>query len=314
MAGLVTVVGSYNVGLFLNGKDIPKAGETLIGEEFYESGGGKGSNQAIAARRMGADVVFIGRLGHDRYGADAINLYKRMGMRTDAIAVDDSIHTGVSVILVDETGNNSIMVVPGSNYLLDRSDIDSSEAIFKDSSIVGFQLENRLDVVCYGIERAHAAGAKVLLDPAPAAELPRDVYPLLDYIKPNEFEASALTGIDVKDYESAMRAGELLVDRGVGNAIITLGEIGAVLVNRDLRRCFATPKLAKSPIDTTGAGDCFSGTLMAELAQGASVECAIELAVCASALSTTRRGVVEALPERDEAEALLEEQRRSTVK
>ena len=91
MAGLVTVVGSYNVGLFLNGKDIPKAGETLIGEEFYESGGGKGSNQAIAARRMGADVVFIGRLGHDRYGADAINLYKRMGMRTDAIAVDDSI-------------------------------------------------------------------------------------------------------------------------------------------------------------------------------------------------------------------------------
>lgn len=309
MAGLVTVVGSYNVGLFLKGGSIPRAGETLIGESFYESGGGKGSNQAIAARRMGADVVFVGRLGRDRYGDDALALYRRLGMRTDSLAVDDEAHTGVSVILVDASGNNSIMVVPGSNYRLDRADIDRAYPVLADSAIVGFQLENRLDAVCYGIARAHAAGARVLLDPAPAAQLPDCIYPMLDYIKPNEVEAAEITGVDVHDCESAMRAGALLVARGVRNAIITLGAAGAVLVNRDVRRSFSIPALAAPVVDTTGAGDCFSGALMAELARGVPVEQAIELAICASALSTTRLGVVEALPERAEAAALLKAQR-----
>ncbi len=306
MNNRVTVVGSYNVGLFLKGEAIPKGGETLIGQTFYESGGGKGSNQAVAAQKMGAQTVFIGRIGKDRYGLDALAMYERLGIATSAIQIDGQAHTGVSVILIDKNGQNSIMVVPGSNYNLSVQDMDDAAKRFAQSDIVGFQLENNLETVCHGIRRAHEAGARVLLDPAPAAPLPEGIYPCLTYIKPNELEAAAITGIPVTDEESARRAGEWLVQKGVENAIITLGERGAVLVNAQGTRHFKTPALPGPVLDTTGAGDCFSGTLMAALAQGQALDSAIRRAICASALSTTRLGVIEAIPERDEVEAMLQ--------
>ena len=294
----VTVIGSYNVGLFFKGQAIPKIGETVIGEEFYEGGGGKGSNQAVAASLMGAKTRFIGRLGNDKYGNDAIDMYKKLDIDTSAIKIDSGIHTGIGPIFIDSRGQNSIMVVPGANYNLSREDIDSMEDIIRDSCIVGFQLENRLDVVEYAIKKAHSLGVRTLLDPAPAARLTEDLYPFIYYIKPNEHEATVLTGIEVVDVKSAERAGRWFIERGVNTAIITLGEGGSVLVNDSKTQYFPAAEVV--PLDTTGAGDCFSGAFMARLSDGGNVEDAIVFATCAAAISVTRLGVTDAIPNLNE--------------
>lgn len=223
----VTVIGSYNVGLFLKGEVIPFVGQTVIGDKFYEGGGGKGSNQAIAASKMSAETIFVGRIGNDKYGSDALELYNRYGISTGMIKADTGIHTGISVILIDKDGQNSIMVVPGANFNLSREDIDSALDVIRDSYIVGFQLESNFD------------------------------------IKPNEHEAAILSGIKVTDVERAEKAGRWFRDRGVDTAIITLGKNGSVMVTGDKTQHFETPDL--KPVDTTGTGDCFSGALMCDL-------------------------------------------------
>ena len=306
MSKTVTVIGSYNVGLFLNGKVLPKAGETIIADKFYESGGGKGSNQAVAASKMGVKSRFIGRVGGDKYGKDALAMYDRLGICRDLIAVDDSIHTGISVILVDENGQNLISVVPGANYHLSKADIDASLEAMRDSAVVGFQLENNPEIVAYGLEKVSGLGVKTLLDPAPASPLPEKLYPSIYYIKPNEHEAKILTGIHVDGFDSACKAGEWFLNKGVKVAIITLGALGAVLVTKDGGKLFKSPDV--TPVDTTGAGDCFSGALMAGLAKGKTVEDAIVFANHAAALSVTRFGVIESIPSLEEVEAFMKEE------
>lgn len=303
----VVVVGSYNAGLFFRGEAIPAVAETVIGAEFYEGGGGKGSNQALAARRMGAQTQFVGRVGADRYGEDALRLYAQAGVDTAGVRVDERAHTGMSVILIDGQGRNSIMVVPGSNYLLSDADMEAAAPLFASARLVGFQLENRPETVCRGLKLAHELGAETLLDPAPAARLPEEIYPYVTYVKPNEVEAQTITGIPVTDAESARRAGEWFVQRGVCHAIVTLGSGGAVLTDANGSKHYSVPPLPSPVLDTTGAGDCFSGVLMAMLAEEKSLDEAIRIAICASALSTTRLGVVEALPDRKSALAFFEE-------
>jgi ribokinase len=298
----ITVIGSYNVGLFLKGDQIPNVGETRIGDTFVESGGGKGSNQALAAGRLGSSVVFVGCIGNDSYGKYALSLYESLGVSTDHIRIEDGCHSGISVIFIDEKGNNSIMVIPGANSCLSKKDIDNAVGAMEQSFIVGFQLENELDVVLYGIKKAHEVGAKVLLDPAPAQKLPDEIYPYINIIKPNEHEASFITGIDVFDVESAEKAGKWFVSKGVEQAIITLGDKGAVLVEKENSQFFPSRKV--SVVDTTGAGDCFSGALMTALAEGKSTSQAIEFAHVAAGIAVSSFGVVEALPSREQVEAL----------
>lgn len=300
----ITIIGSYNVGLFLKGEELPTVGETVIGDQFYEGGGGKGSNQAVAASLLGAQTRFIGRIGFDKFGQDALALYRRRGIRFDTIIVDPTIHTGISVILIDKNGQNLISVIPGANFRLSTEDIDAAEESIADSGIVGFQLENRLEVVDYAIRKVHAMGIPTLLDPAPATNLPRSLYPCLDYIKPNETEATILTGIQVREVESAKEAGRWFVDAGVKTAVVTLGEQGAVLVTKDKIAHFVPPKV--KAIDTTGAGDVFAGALMTALTQGKKVEEAIVFANHAAALSTTRLGVIDAIPQLLEVRASIE--------
>ncbi|MGI6706676.1 MAG: ribokinase [Clostridia bacterium] len=304
---VVSMIGSYNVGLFLKGQVIPSIGQTVIGDQFYEGGGGKGSNQAVAASFMGARTRFIGRIGKDKYGSDAIAMYRKYGISTDMIKVDEGTHTGISVILIDKDGQNSICVVPGANYHLSKEDIDDAVKVIGDSCIVGFQLENNLEVVDYAIRKVHAMDIRTLLDPAPAAKLPEDLYPCIDYIKPNEHEATILTNIKVTDAESAKAAGEWFLNRGVKTAIITLGEQGAVLVQKDQYQFFKAPKVTAK--DTTGAGDCFSGALMAALSQGKTIEEAIVFANYAAALSVTRLGVIEAIPKLSEVLAFMDQEK-----
>lgn len=301
----VTVIGSYNVGLFLKGEVLPKPGETVIGDKFYEGGGGKGSNQAIAAAMMGANARFIGKIGKDKYGQDALDLYKRVGVSSELIKIDDTIHSGISVIIIDKDGQNLISVVPGANFRLSQEDIDDTIEEMKDSFVVGFQLENNFDVVEYAIKKIDAQGLKTLLDPAPARKLPDDLFPHIHYIKPNEHEASVLTGIQVTDKDSAEKAGLWFLDKGVNTAIITLGETGSILVSDEQATHF--PAVSVNAIDTTGAGDCFSGALMAALAKESPIDEAINFASCAAAISVTRLGVVESLPNFEETEAFMKE-------
>jgi ribokinase len=299
----VTVVGSYNVGLFLKGDGFPSPGETVIGTTFHQGGGGKGSNQALAAAKLGADVTFVGRIGPDDFGRFALRLYEASGVSTAHIARDESVHSGVSVILIDATGRNLIMVVPGANFRLTREDIDRAEAAFAASAVVGFQLETNLEIVEYAVGRASDAGARVLLDPAPARSLPDALLAKLWCIKPNEHEASTISGVQVVDVPSAVEAGRWFLSRGVQVALVTLGERGAVLVTKDERLHFSAPRV--KAVDTTGAGDTFCGAFMAALAAGESLQHAIRHANCAASVSVTRLGVVEAIPTREEALAVL---------
>ena len=299
----VTVVGSYNVGLFLKGQRLPTVGETVIGDKFHEGGGGKGSNQAVAASQLGAQTRFVGRIGTDKYGDDALAMYKRLGINTDMIKIDDGIHSGISVIIIDKDGKNLISVVPGANFNLSNEDIDAAEKAFAESGIVGFQLENKLEVIDYAIRKVHSMGAQTLLDPAPAVKLPEDLFPFIDYIKPNETEAAILSGIQVEDATSAEKAGQWFLDHGVKTAIITLGEQGSVLVTDGKVAHFAPPQV--DAIDTTGAGDVFSGALMTALSQGKTIEDSIVFANHAAALSVTRLGVIEAIPKLEEVLAFI---------
>jgi ribokinase len=300
----VTIVGSYNVGLFLKGEELPAKGETVIGTEFYEGGGGKGSNQAVAAALFAGDARFIGCVGFDKYGQDALAMYKRLGIDFNSIRVDPTTHTGISVILIDRYGHNAISVVLGANARLSAKDIDDSEEALLHSFIVGFQLENDWKVVEYAIRKVHALGVTTFLDPAPATKLPDDLYPCLDYIKPNETEATTLTGIKVSGLASAEDAGRWFIDKGVKKAIITLGEHGAVLVTTKGVQQFYPPKV--KAVDTTGAGDIFAGGFLTALSKGHSLDHAINFANHAAAISVTRLGVIEAIPTLEEVEASMQ--------
>jgi ribokinase len=301
----VTIIGSYNVGLFLKGEHLPDMGETVIGDEFYEGGGGKGSNQAVAAALFAGKVRFIGCVGFDKYGQDALQMYKRLGIDCSSIRVEPATHTGISVILIDKYGHNSISVVLGANASLSTKDIDACEESLRNSFIVGFQLENDRRLVEYAIRKVHALGVPTFLDPAPAAKLPDDLYPCLDYIKPNETEATTLTGIKVSGLASAEDAGHWFIDKGVRNAIVTLGEHGAVLVTAKDVQHFPSPRV--KAVDTTGAGDTFAGGFLSALSKGKSVAQAISFANHAAALSVTRLGVIDAIPRLDEVEASVRE-------
>jgi ribokinase len=303
----VTIIGSYNVGLFLKGKDLPAKGETVIGNEFYEGGGGKGSNQAVAAALFAGQARFIGCVGFDKYGQDALAMYKRLGIDFGSIRVDPTTHTGISVILIDQYGYNSISVVLGANERLSTKDIDDSEEALRNSFIVGFQLENDWRVVEYAIRKVHALGVPTFLDPAPAAKLPDDLYPCLDYIKPNETEATTLTGIKVSGLASAEDAGRWFIEKGVKKAIITLGEHGAVLVTDKNVQHFHSPTV--KALDTTGAGDIFAGGFLTALSKCKSVDYAINFANHAAAISVTRLGVIGAIPKLEEIEASMREEK-----
>jgi len=302
-AGQITVVASYNFSLFLKGERLPGPGETVIADEFFEGGGGKGSNQALTAAVLGAPTRLVVKMGTDRYGDTAWQMYEQHQLSTQFIIRDSSTHTGIAVIFIDKDGHNLISVAPGTNYKLSKDDIDASELAFADASLVGFQLENRLEVVQYAIRKVHSLGVTTLLDPAPATKLPEDLLPCIEYIKPNEHEAEITTGIPVRDVDTARQAGRWLVEDGVKTAIITLGELGAVWVAEKTEGYLAPPCV--EAIDTTGAGDVFSGAFMAAYSQGKSLEEGIRFANTAAAISVTRLGVVSAIPKLWEVNEML---------
>ncbi len=301
--GKVTVIGSYAAALFFKSETLPAVGETVRAEEFIESRGGKGSNQALTVSMLGCTCQFIACLGSDKYGQDALEMYRQYGVNTDMVKIDNEVPTGIGAILIDEDGRNSISNFLGANLRLVKKDIDTVQDYIKGSTIVGFQLESDLEMVDYGIRKVHSMGISTLLDPAPAARLSTDLYPYIDYIKPNEVEATFLTDIEVTGVEDAKKAGVWFIEHGAGTAIITLGDKGAVLVTPEISRHFPSPNI--KALDTTGAGDIFSGGFMAALSQGKNIEESVVFANHAAALSTRRLGVVESIPNLKEVEDFL---------
>ena len=299
----VVFLGSYMHCIFAGGAAIPRAGETLTGDHYVVDYGGKGSTQAMAAAVMGTDVKYIGKLGDDPEGQQAIDLFDSFGLiETDRIEIDPGSHTGIALILTDHAGNNAISVVPGVNNRFTQADIDRHEAVIRGADLMAFVLETNYEAVAYGVKKAHALGVKTFLDPSPAMAIGADVYACLDYIKPNEYEATVLTGIEVTDPESAVLAGRAFLDKGVGTAVVTLGALGTVLVTRDGSLHFRTP--AVDVVDTTSAGDVFGGTFISLVSQGAPLDEAIAYASCAGALATTvAYPILDVIPTREAIEA-----------
>ncbi len=304
----ILIAGSYNGVIVAKGPSIPGVGETFIGDTFFTGPGGKGANQAVAASLQGANVRFLCKLGKDSYGDEAVRLLKQYGgLEGDCIRQVEGLQTGIALIFVDGAGNNSIMVVPGANLALTADEIVREAKSTKDLFMVGFQLECDAAQMCEAMIRLHAEGIRTLLDPAPAVPLPMEVYPTIDIIKPNEYEAEILTGIHITTPEEATRAGEVLVSRGVQTAIVTLGAKGTVIVTA-ADKAFVPARIVEAK-DTTGAGDIFSGSFLAALSQGYPMVEAVRYANDAASISVQRLGVFEAAPTRQETLALYETRR-----
>lgn len=265
-----------------------------MADEFKESYGGKGSNQAIAAASFGGNVSFLGSIGQDKYGEDALALYDKLKISKENIRIDTKESTGVSVILIDKGGNNLISVVLGANLNYAFADFLQAEATIHSTGIAGFQLENDHDMVFQSLKKCKEWGIPTYLDPAPAIPLPDDVYQAIDIIKPNETEASILTGIKVETPQQACEAARWLQNRGVGKVIITLGNQGAVITDNDQILHLSTPDV--TAVDSTGAGDIFSGAFLTTYVQKKDLKKSVERAIIAASLSTTKLGVIESIP------------------
>jgi ribokinase len=286
---------------------LPQVGETVSGGDFRVSYGGKGANQALAAHLAGAPVLMIARLGRDPNGELLYRHLTAAGLSAQGLWRDDEVPSGVALIMVDSEGHNLIATAPGSNRRLTVADIQGLDSSAFSGPILLTQLETPLETVEYGLRRAFDAGMTTILNPAPAQALSEDFLALPHILTPNETEASLLSGVTVTDLDSAQQAGERLLAMGCQTVIITLGEQGALLVRRGEVRHF--PPFQVTPVDTTAAGDAFNGVLATALFEGLVLEQAIVRANAAGALCVTKRGAQEALPTRQEIEALIEGKR-----
>jgi ribokinase len=308
MPNNVTVLGSYVADLAFRIDRLPGWGETRMGQSFQLGPGGKGSNQAVAAARAGAHVTFISKLGPDAFGEIARNLYLQEGIDTQYVYSAPN-PTGAAVILIDAAhGENAIVVVPGACFELTPEEVDQATAAIAGSAVFVAQLELPLSTVHHGLEVARSHNVLTILNPAPAAPLPDSIYPLCDYLTPNETEASALTGNPVSDLASAEAAANALLARGVRNVILTLGAQGALIKNHVMTK--HVPAVDAGPVvETTGAGDAFNGGLAAALAEGRDLIEATTFACTVAGISVTRPGTAPSMPRRSEIEVMLDSHR-----
>lgn len=290
----LVVVGSSNMDLVISLPRIPAIGETVLGGKSSMVFGGKGANQAVASIRSGGDIAYIAKVGNDLFGEDMKNHFKREGFRTDLILTDANEPTGIAQIFVSEKGENSIAVAPGANMKLMPKDIEPFTDLIKNSKVVLLQLETPLETVEYIADIAYRNNVKLILNPAPAQKLSKNLLKKVWLITPNETEASLLTGIEVNDTPSAKKAAEHLLKLGIRNVIITLGENGSLLCNEKGSEHFKAFK-AKA-VDSTAAGDVFNGTLAVAITNEKSLEEAIRFAAAAAAISVTREGAQPSIP------------------
>ena len=294
----VVVVGSLNMDLVMRTPRVPVGGETLHGHEFSTLPGGKGANQAVACARLGAKVSMIGQVGNDGFGTTLRDGLAADGIDVSGVQRTTAAGTGVAMILVEDIGQNRIVLAAGANGALTPADIDAHAVRIGGAAMLVLQLEVPMPVVQRAIEIAHAAGVPVLLNPGPAAPLPEDVWSQVDILVPNESEATLLSGVEVTDAASAYAAAKVFRQRGVKCVLITLGANGVAVIDDAGERHL--PAHVVKAVDTTAAGDTFIGGLSAGLVEGMTMDDAVALGQRASALCVTRHGAQPSIPYRRE--------------
>lgn len=299
----VLVVGSITADVTAFADRLPRPGETVLGNDFTLVLGGKGANQAVAAAHFGVPTWMVGCVGSDPFAMLTRDGLHEHGVETELVRAVDG-PTGVAHIRVDASGQNDIVITPLANAELDQQQVDAALAAMDGRvSVLLLQLEIRSEVTVHAAAAGRRAGLTVILDPAPAVPLPDEVWPHIDIVTPNESETTVLTGIDVVDPSSAEAAARWFLDRGVRSAVITLGDAGALVLTAG-EPAVLLPAYPVQAVDTTAAGDAFTGTLGAGLASGHSLEASVRHAMAAGALAVTRPGASPSLPVREEVLAL----------
>jgi ribokinase len=294
----IIVIGSSNTDMVIKAKKHPLPGETILGGTFLMNPGGKGANQAVAAARLGGNVIFVTKTGNDVFGEEARCHFSKEGIDSGYIVKDPNNPSGVAIIMVDENGENAIAVAPGSNGTLSAYDIDEAAFGTDPADIILLQLEIPIGTVEFVAEKASARGNRVILNPAPARKLSELLLQCLYLITPNEIEAENLTGINVTDVASAELAAKDLHERGVKNVVITLGATGAYIYSETTSKLITVVPV--KAVDTTAAGDIFNGAIAVALSEGKSLEEAVKFANKAAAISVTRMGAQASAPFRKE--------------
>lgn len=300
----IVVVGSLNMDLIVRTPRLPRPGETVVGHGFSMAPGGKGANQAIAGARLGARMLIVGRVGADEFGRSLRHNLRAAGVHDVFVVTDEAAATGVALIAVEDSSQNSIVVTAGANAHVSRRDVEAARSAIVSGRALVTQLEVPLEAVTCALRVAHAAHVLTVLNPAPARPLPTDLFTLVDILVPNETEASVLTGTHVQDRESAEAAARELHRRGAQAVVITLGTEGALAYAEG--RVHLVPAFAVKAVDATGAGDAFVAALTVARVRGLDWDAALGEASAAGALATTRLGAQPSLPTRAELIAFLE--------
>ena len=299
--GKIVILGVFVADTTYRASRVPKMGETILGNSFILGPGGKGSNQAVAAGNLGADVTIITRLADDDFGKMALQTWESANVK-GAVKYSSDSYTGAAFIFVDDnTGDNAIIISPGAASEISLKDIHDNSETISSTDVFLTQLEQPIDVAHEGLKIAKNNGKITILNPAPAASLPKEIFSLCDFITPNETETEALTGLPVRNEEEAKIAAKFLNELGVKTPIITMGEQGAFLHEYGLIPALRVGKV----VETTGAGDAFNGGFAVALSEGKSALEAVKFGCAAASISVTRAGTAPAMPTRDEVEKIL---------
>lgn len=293
----VSILGIFVADLAFFSSKIPLKGETILGDDFVVGPGGKGSNQAVAAAKAGCKVDFISKIGTDQYGEMAKKIYKEANVGSKNVFITEKFSTGVAAILINKkTGDNAISVVPGAAGQLTIEDVNKAQNAIKNSSIFLTQLECPMESVVHALKIAKSNNVITILNPAPAAKLEKEIFPLIDYFTPNESEASFYVNQQISNSEDAKKYAKDILKLGVKNVLITLGEKGVYFEN--LQESYFVPamNLKNKVVDTSGAGDAFNGAFAAALCENKSTKESIEFANKYAGISTTRIGTANSMP------------------
>lgn len=293
----LVVIGSANTDMVIKAEKLPLPGETILGGTFFMNAGGKGANQAVAAARLGGDVTLVAKVGNDIFGKGTIEGLKSENINTNFVLVDDGVPSGTALIMLNEEGENCIMVAPGANANLLPGDIDLVKNLHE-AEIILMQLEIPMETILSVVKNAKINGQKIIINPAPAQVLENEILNGLFLLTPNEIEATILTGINVEDEVTASGAADIFLSKGVQHVIITLGKQGAYFKSNELEFSVKAP-IVKA-MDSTAAGDTFIGALSVAVTEKMDWKKAVEFAVQAASISVTRLGAQASVPYRNE--------------
>ena len=289
----ICVIGSLNMDLVVNVDTMPKPGQTIIGSNFKEVPGGKGANQAVAMARLNGNVSMIGKVGEDGFGQTLINSLKNDKVDTTYIQTSKGA-TGVALITVDKNAQNSIVVSPGANFEVKEDDIDNNIEAIKNSDIVVLQLETPLNTIKYALNKAKELNKYTILNPAPAVKLDDEIIKNVDLLTPNETELEIISGVSIETEEDIQKAAQIMIEKRVKELIVTLGSKGSLYINKEKSMFKKAYKV--EAVDTTAAGDSYTGALAVALSQDKNIEDAMDFASKVGALSVLKEGAQSSLP------------------